>query len=655
MKNRMILILLLVLGLQNIKAQSPEKQWSKTAFSKDGSFLSSEDALRIAENVLLYQKSNGGWGKNIAMQKALSAQEKKEIIASKNNLKETTIDNKATVQELTFLANVYRFHQNESYRAAFLKGMDFLLEAQYENGGWPQFYPLQHNYSSHITYNDDAMANVLFLFKKILDEKASYPVKIPAEMIGRIEKSFAMGIDVILKTQYRQNGKPTVWCAQHDEFSLFPAKARAYEFPSHSAKESATLVLLLMSLEKPSAEVISSVEHAVKWFKLHQLTGFKEAIVSGDKKLVADSTAPPIWGRFYDLETNRIFVSDRDGIKKNSYEEIGFERRNGYAWYTYEPAEVLKKYEQWKKKFVKVIPDKNYYIVSKDGSGDFQSIQNAIDHCKSFPDENITIYIKNGTYNEKVKLHQWNTDIKIIGEDRDKTIITFDDNFDKIDRGRNSTFHTSTFSIEANDTILENLTVKNNAGEVGQAIALSITSDRVAVINCRLIGNQDTLYLGNEGKIYIKNSYIEGTTDYIFGSATAFFENCMIHSKKDSYITAPSTPEGGEFGFVFNNCILTAASPVTKVYLGRPWRSFAKSVFLNSELTSAIVPEGWHNWNKKEAEQYTFFAEFNNSGSGANQATRVKWAHQLSKKEAKKYTKQNVLRTKINKNWYENL
>lgn len=655
MKNRITLILLLILGLHHLKAQSPEKQWSKTAFSKDDSFLASEEAMRIAENVLLYQKSNGGWGKNIAMQKALSAQEKKDVSSSKNNLKETTIDNNATVQELTFLANVYRYHPNESYRAAFLKGLGFLLEAQYENGGWPQFYPLQNNYSSHITYNDDAMANVLFLFKKIMDERETYPVKIPSETLSKIENSFSKGIEIILKTQYKQNGKLTVWCAQHDEFSLFPAKARAYELPSLSGKESATLVLLLMSLEKPSAEIINSVEYAVKWLKQNQLTGFREATVSGDKKLVADSTAPPIWGRFYDLETNRVFVSDRDGIRKSSYDEIGFERRNGYAWYTYEPAEVLKKYESWKKKFVKTIPDKNYYVVSKDGSGDFESIQRAVDHCRSFPDERITLFIKKGTYNEKVKIRQWNTNIKIIGEDRDAAIITFDDYFDKADRGRNSTFFTSTFSVEANDIILENLTIRNTAGEVGQAVALSITSDRVAVVTCSLIGNQDTLYLGNEGKIYIKDSYVEGTTDYIFGSATAYFENCIIHSKKNSYITAPSTLQGSRFGFVFNNCRLTAAEEVSKIYLGRPWRSFAKSVFLNSELAAATAPEGWHNWNKKEAEQNAFFAEFRNSGKGAKRDLRVKWAHQLSRKEAKKYTKQHILKTDINSNWYENL
>ena len=655
MKIRVFLFMLLFFSLERWAAQTPEKEWSKIAFSKDENFLKSAEALRIAENVLLYQKNNGGWGKNVAVQKLLSAEDKKKVAAAKNDLKLTTIDNNATVQELTFLSNVYRHHPDEQYRNAFLKGIGFLLSAQYENGGWPQFYPVQNNYSSHITYNDDAMARVLFLFKKIMDEGPKYPVGIPAETAAKIKSSCRKGIEVILKTQYRQNGKLTVWGAQHDEITLLPAKARAYELASLTGKESATLVLLLMSLEQPSSEVITAVEHAVNWFQQNKLIGYREVVISGDKKLIADPAAPPIWGRFYNLSTNRIFVSDRDGVPKDSYDEIGFERRNGYAWYTNEPAEVLKKYEAWKKKFVKTLPDKDRYTVAKDGSGDFESIQDAIDQLRSFPDRQITLFIKNGTYAEKVKIHQWNTHIKIIGEDRDKTIITFDDYFDKTDKGRNSTFYTATFSVEANDIILENLTIKNTAGEVGQAIALSITSDRVAVINCSLFGNQDTLYLGNEGKIYIKNSYIEGTTDFIFGGATAYFENGVIHSKKNSYITAPSTPQGSAFGFVFSNCRLTAAEKVTKVYLGRPWRSFGKSVFLNSELTAAIAPEGWHNWNKKDAEQNAFFAEYRNTGEGAKPDLRVKWAKQLSRRQSKKYTKQHVLKADINKNWYENL
>ena len=655
MKRRLVFLVLLICSVNVSLAQTPEKQWSKIAFSKDEAFLRSADALRIAQNILVYQKSNGGWGKNIAVQNVLSEAEKKRITASKDELKVTTIDNNATVQELTFLSNVYLFHKKPEFREAFLRGIGFLLEAQYENGGWPQFYPIQNNYSSHITYNDDAMARVLFLFKTILDEGERFPVTIPAETLQKIKLSFWKGIDVILKTQYRQNGKLTVWGAQHDEYNLLPTKARAYELPSLSGKESATLVLLLMSLDKPSKQVISAVEDAVEWFEQNQLKGFKEIEVSDDKKLVADPAAPPMWGRFYTLDTNEIFMTGRNGEMKHSYAEIEAERRNGYAWYTYEPAKVLKKYDAWKKKYVKIIPHKCQYTISKDGSGDFESIQDAIDHLKSFPEQQITLYVKNGKYEEKVRIHHWNSNIKIEGEDRDKTIVSFNDHFTLINKGRNSTFFTPTLSIEANDIILENLTVENTAGEVGQAVALSITSNRVALVNCKLLGNQDTLYLGGEGKIYIKDSYIEGTTDYIFGGATAYFENCTLHSKKDSYIAAPSTPQGSAYGFVFHNCTLTAAENVTKVYLGRPWRTFAKAIFLNSELTAAVAPKGWHNWNNVAAERHAVFSEYRNSGAGFNPVARVNWSKQLSKRQAANYTKQKVLKTEINSNWYENL
>lgn len=653
MNLRTLFFLISLFVIQMVNSQLIDKNWVRLAATKDENFLKSPEARRIAENVLSYQKNNGGWEKNVPMHKVLSDDEVQKLLRSKNDFTVTTIDNDATTQEMRFLANVARFQPDERYRTAFLKGIDYLLKAQYENGGWPQFYPIQSNYSSHITYNDDAMVNVLFLWQELLEKRESFPISIPDETFTEIQKSFYKGIDIILKTQYRQNGKLTVWCAQHDEFSLFPAKARAYELPSLSGKESATLVLFLMSLKNPSPEVIRSVESAVNWFKINKITGFKEVRVDGDKKWVKDLNAIPMWARFSDLETNEPFFCDRDGIRKKSYSEIGFERRNGYAWFTDAPSQVLEKYGAWKMENVKTLPDKNLYTVSKDGTGDFDNIQQAIDHCKSFPEERITIFIKNGIYEEKVKLHQWNTNLKILGESKEKTIIRFGDYFAKMDKARNSTFFTPTFLVEGNDAILENLTIENSAGEVGQAITLSIVANRTAIVNCRLLGNQDTLFLDQEAKILIKDSYIEGTTDFIFGGATAFFENCEIHSKKNSFITAPSTPKGSGFGFVFTNCRLTASEGLNEVYLGRPWRNFAQSVFINSDFGNHISPKGWDNWNKKEAEKTTFFGEFGNTGKGADLSGRVSWSKKLSEKEALKFTKHNVLKDELRKNWYK--
>lgn len=279
------------------------------------------------------------------------------------------------------------------------------------------------------------------------------------------------------------------------------------------------------------------------------------------------------------------------------------------------------------------------FTVDKDGSGDFTSIQDAVDASKSFPPERIIIYIKNGVYKEKVKVHSWNTRLTFMGESKDSTIISWDDHFDKINRGRNSTFHTYTLLVDANDFHVENLTIRNTAGEVGQAVALHVEADRATFENCNLLGNQDTVYLAGEGKRnYFRNCYIEGTTDFIFGEATAIFEKCTIHSKKNSYITAASTPKNIEYGFVFKQCSLTAEEGINEVYLGRPWRDYAKTVFLNSEMGSHILPEGWHNWNRQEAEQTTYYAEFNNSGPGYKPDQRVSWSFQLSVKEADKYS-----------------
>lgn len=298
--------------------------------------------------------------------------------------------------------------------------------------------------------------------------------------------------------------------------------------------------------------------------------------------------------------------------------------------------------------------DKILYTVSKDGTGDFITIQNAINNMKAFSSERITIFIKNGIYKEKVKLHEWNTNLTLIGESKDLTIITFDDYFKKIDLGRNSTFFTPTFLVEGNDAILKNLTIENAAGDIGQATALSINGNRVSVINCKILGNQDTLYLTGEGKYYFKDCLIEGTTDFIFGSATAFFENCDILSKKDSFITAASTTENTEFGFVFQGCKFISDKDISKVYLGRTWRIYAKTAILNSTLGNHILPVGWENWNKKEAEKTSLYVEFNNSGIGSNIKNRVKWSQQLTKKEAKRYSKEKVLKDSNHLFWFDN-
>jgi pectinesterase len=299
------------------------------------------------------------------------------------------------------------------------------------------------------------------------------------------------------------------------------------------------------------------------------------------------------------------------------------------------------------------------YIVAKDSTGNFTTVQAAIDACRAFPDKQITIYIKKGVYKEKIIIPECNTHLTLLGENRDSTIIWFNDYFDKMKRGRNSTFYTSTLCVEANDFRAENLTIENGAGMVGQAVALHITGDRCVIKNCRLLGFQDTLYASGENRRQLfDHCYIEGTVDFIFGSATAYFNECELHSKINAYVTAANTPQNMNYGFVFNQCNLTANDSVTEVYLGRPWRDYANVVYINCTLGKHILPVGWDNWSTPAREKTAFFAEFNSSDLGANTKQRASWSHQLTKKEAKKYTigkvfNQSMAYKQDDANWYK--
>ena len=285
---------------------------------------------------------------------------------------------------------------------------------------------------------------------------------------------------------------------------------------------------------------------------------------------------------------------------------------------------------------IKAAPYPTYIVVSKDTSeGDFTSVQEAVSSCKSFPDVRITIFVKNGIYNEKVEIHSWNTNITLKGESKDSTIITYNDFAGK---KKNGTFWTYTLKVLGNDFRAEDITIRNTAGRVGQAVAVHVEADRVVFENCRFEGDQDTLYAaGENARQLYSNCYIEGTTDYIFGPGTAVFKNCIIHSKKDSYITAASTPERIKYGFVFFNCRLTFAEDVSRVYLGRPWRKYAHTVFIKCDLGDKIIPEGWKEWSNKEQLNTTYYAEYQCSGSAADRSERIEWSHELTDEEAAFY------------------
>ncbi|HEY6144293.1 MAG TPA: pectate lyase [Flavobacterium sp.] len=341
-------------------AQTSELKWEKIITSKDPAWFATREAYDIAENVLLYQRDIGGWPKNIQMQNTLSDADRQKLLALKSETKDLTTDNKATTQEMLFMSKMYAQVHDQRYVNSFLLGLDYLLSAQYANGGWPQFYPLKKGYYTHITYNDDSMVNILKVLKELIENTDYYSIKPPQVTIEKAKIAFNKGIDCILKTQYKQNGELTVWCQQHDEVTLLPTKARAYELPSLSGKESAKITLLLMSINNPSPEVINAVNSAYKWFEKTKITSLKEIRVPipnsnlMEKVMIDDpENGLPIWGRFNDLDTNKPFFCDRDGVKKDKLSDIGQERRIGYTWYSNQPKEVLKKYSKWSKKYNK--------------------------------------------------------------------------------------------------------------------------------------------------------------------------------------------------------------------------------------------------------------------------------------------------------------
>jgi pectinesterase len=290
------------------------------------------------------------------------------------------------------------------------------------------------------------------------------------------------------------------------------------------------------------------------------------------------------------------------------------------------------------------------FTVAKDGSGDFKTIQEAVNAVRDLSQVQVEIFIKNGTYNERLVVPSWKTNISLIGESKEGTIITNDDftgkpypGKDPSGRDKFMTFTTYTVLVQGNDFRAENLTIQNTAGRVGQAVALHVEGDRCIISNCRLLGNQDTLYTATQNsRQYYKDCYIEGTTDFIFGEATCVFQRCTIKSLSDSYTTAASTRPGQKYGYVFFDCKLVASSEAKKVYLGRPWRPYAKTVFINTDMGSHILPVGWDNWRNAENEKTAYYAEYHSTGDGANTNDRAKWSKQLLKKEAKKYTLQNI-------------
>ena len=310
-------------------------------FDRSDAWYRGEEGKRIAANILSYQDAHGGWPKNIDT-------EAKPYEGDRAKLR-GTFDNGATVGEMRFLAKAYHATEELAYKNAFLKGLDLILKAQYPTGGWPQFYPPSKKYHRYITFNDGAMVRLMELLKEITASDDYGFVDAPRRAAA--QQAFDCGIDCILKCQIRVNGKLTVWCAQHDEIDYSPRPARSFEPASLSGGESCGILRLLMSIDDPSGDMIQSIKAGVQWYEASKVEGVRLEQIDGVRTVVEDPDAPPLWARFYEIETNQLLFCDRDGVVKYDYNAVSAERRNGYTWYDDWGKDVFREYPKWIERF----------------------------------------------------------------------------------------------------------------------------------------------------------------------------------------------------------------------------------------------------------------------------------------------------------------
>jgi PelA/Pel-15E family pectate lyase len=346
---------LIVLLLSSAPALVGAKNAAGTYLKNSNHWFAGEQAKQIATNILSFQSELGGWPKNTDTTSNLFHGDRQKDL-------QPTFDNGATTDELRFLARFYEATHDERCRQAFEKGYDYILQAQYPTGGWPQFYPPPHSYHRRITFNDNAMVRLMEFLRETYSTN-TYAFLAPDRQRAA-RTAFDQGVSCILKCQIKVGGNLTAWCAQHDEQDYSPRIGRSYELPSLSGAESVGIVRLLMSLDQPSPEVLKSVKSAVAWFEAVKLKGIRVAVEKSDlapkgtnKIVIDDPTAPPLWARFYEIGTNRPLFVDRDGVPKYKLADIGYERRNGYAWLGDWPQPLLAvDYPAWKKKWAGRVP-----------------------------------------------------------------------------------------------------------------------------------------------------------------------------------------------------------------------------------------------------------------------------------------------------------
>ena len=539
MKKLLTLLLVLTSVVVTVQAQRGRGGRNLPTHEKED-FYKTEEARRIGDQVLLYQRVTGGWPKNINMSRPLTDEERVQVLRDKERRDDSTTDNGATNMQMLYLAKLYQATQVERYKEGVLKAVEYLLSGQYENGGWPQFWPEMHGYQMHITYNDDAMVNTMNLLRAVAQQKDPYQGLADEALRQRCMKAFDKGVECILKTQmHNKEGRLTVWCQQHYRDNYEPAPARAYELPSYCSMESASITKLLMSLPNPDERVKKAVHAAMAWFDKYKLTGLRIqrtgpwASMDGDTKLVEDADAEPIWGRYYDLKYCEPYVCDRDGLPRRRLEDIGHERRNGYAWFGSRPAELYPTYDKWADRYDpqhKVTVSLKTKGANENGLIDMfrqpqkdlndfdavvkagERIQDAIEKAPLKPVRPFKIFIRKGLYQQKVIIDRPN--IVLVGEDRDSTCIVLAETEDTriVKEYHGQPVHHGVVVLQegADDCVISGLTIYNNYGTVVEPgntkhqMAVYGRGTRTIVINSNIWadGNDALSLWAREGGMY---------------------------------------------------------------------------------------------------------------------------------------------------------
>lgn len=533
----------------------------------------------VADNMLLFQRNYGGWPKHYQEQKIdykkVYTDVEKATIQDESSRNDATIDNEATTKEIKYLVKAYKQTKNKDYLTAAENGIRYLLKMQYKNGGFPQFYPDVSSYKHCITYNDWAMVNAMNVLYDVALRRNGFSV-VDSALVKPSKLAVEKGVHCMLKTQVKVNGKLTVWCQQHNEKTLKPAPARKFELISLSGAESVGIVKFLMNYEHQSPEISKAVEAAIDWFKKSKIEGYKyedvpdSTLPKGRDRILLPEAGNVLWARFYDIETNEPFFCGRDGIKRKNVREIEHERRIGYAWYGSWAKDLLEKdYPNWKSKIkgqkLKIndkknatssqplIPNSKHLTVDINGTGDFKSIQAAINSLSDSSNEPRAIFIKNGIYREKIYLEKNN--VVLEGEDEDKTVLSQAIARDEWRCSNADDWGVATLNLKGSDITLKNLTIENAYGfnndkeitivcandtakhekkirKDGHQMALrSFNTTRLKVIHCKLKAfGGDTVSPWNveAGMFYFKDCVMEGGVDFYCPRGWAYAEDCKF-------------------------------------------------------------------------------------------------------------------------------